>query len=329
MGDSVADPLVTVIAVSYNHERFVEESLESIRAQTYKHIELIICDDASSDRSVEVIRTWLERTGTECTFVPHERNKGMLRTLNDTLALATGDYVAMVAADDAWFPQKTEAQVRQFQSLPPSVGVLYSDAVVVDENGEPYPGSFITRERSFDQPPEGDLSSILLRGNFIPAMTTMVRRECYERVGNFDEELAFEDWDMWLRLSRHYEFRFTPGPLVRYRVLATSVAGTLGERGLISAIAIYRKWLASGGGEEAFVRSRIATVAFELSQLVPAQRLHYLRFGLSWDKRPRALALAALAVTGIRFSSVRRLWASARMRLARSPGTVGARPSTS
>src|SRR5215217_1926842 len=146
----------------------------------------------------------------------------------------------MVAADDAWFPHKTEAQVRQFQSLPSSVGVLYSDAVVVDEHGDPYPGTFITRERGFDQPPEGDLASILLRGNFIPAMTTMVRRECYERVGNFDEELAFEDWDMWLRIGRHYQFRFTPGPLVRYRVLATSVAGTLGERGLVSTLAMYR-----------------------------------------------------------------------------------------
>ena len=82
-------PLVTVIATCFNHERFVVECLESIRAQTYPNIQLIIADDCSTDGSVPLIRDWLTQTGTVCTLILHQQNQGVCRTRNETLTHAS------------------------------------------------------------------------------------------------------------------------------------------------------------------------------------------------------------------------------------------------
>jgi GT2 family glycosyltransferase len=104
MPDSL--PLVSVIATCFNHERYVVESLESIRAQTYPNIQLIVADDASTDGSVELIRDWARETAAVCSFVFHEENQGVCRMRNDALAHARGDYVAGISTDDLWLPDR-------------------------------------------------------------------------------------------------------------------------------------------------------------------------------------------------------------------------------
>ncbi len=299
-------PLVSVIATCFNHERYVERCLASIRAQTYPQTEVIICDDASTDRSPELIREWVRREAMDCRLILHEKNVGLCATLNEALAAASGQFVAMIATDDLWLPEKTEVQVRQFHDVPRCVGVLYSDALLVNPEGTVLSGTFIEGLRAarsprlcarFQRPPEGDIARVLLRGNFIPAMTTLVRKECFERVGPYDEDLVYEDFDMWLRIARHYEFRFTPGPLAYYRVVPTSLARTMGERGALSTLRVYQKWLADGRGQTGFVREQIARRAFGLSELVPEQRGTYVRLGLSHARRPRSLFRAAIALS--------------------------------
>lgn len=309
MTETGESPLVSIIATCFNHERYVETCLASIRAQTYTNTEVIICDDASTDRSPELIRDWVRREALDCRLILHEKNVGLCATLNEALAAASGEFVALIATDDRWVPEKTEVQVRQFRTLPQAVGVLYSDAFLMDPQGSVLPGTFIEGLRAarsprlcarFDRPPEGDIARVLLRGNFIPAMTTLVRKECLDRVGPYDEGLVYEDFDMWLRMARHYEFRFTPEPVAYYRVVPTSLARTMGERGAASTLRIYEKWLAQGGGERAFVRGQIARRAFGLSELVPQERWSYLRLGLSHARRPRSLLRAAIAVSRMR-----------------------------
>lgn len=310
--DRACNPLISVIATCFNHERYVEDCLESIRAQTYSNIELIVCDDASTDRSPSIIRNWVKRVGGDCRLLFHQENLGLCRTLNDALAVATGRFVALISTDDIWAAAKTEAQVRQFQSLPDSVGVLYSDALLIDEHGNLLPGGFIDALRSarnprlcaeFHQPPEGNVARVLLRGNFIPAMTTLVRRDCFDRVGPYDDRLVYEDFDMWLRIAQHYEFRFSPGPLASYRVVPTSLARTMGARGAVSTLEIYQKWLVESGEDRSYVRDQIAHRAFGLSELLPHERSRYLRLGLSHTRRPRSVVRAMLAVAGIRVAS--------------------------
>ncbi|HEY6328701.1 MAG TPA: glycosyltransferase, partial [Blastocatellia bacterium] len=120
-------PLVSIIVGCYNQSRFVVETLESIKAQTYKSTQLIIFDDSSSDNSVEIIEDWLRKNGIDCIFIRHQENKGVCKSLNEALAVATGKYVSMVAADDVWLPDKIARQVEIAESQPDRVGVLYSD----------------------------------------------------------------------------------------------------------------------------------------------------------------------------------------------------------
>ena len=190
-----SQPLVTIIAVCYNHARFVIECLESIRSQTYTNVQIIIMDDCSKDDSVNVIRSWIEHYAVDCTLIAHEKNQGVCRTFNEALELSKGEYISLIATDDTWLPNKIAQQVTLMESAPDKVGIIYSDAYQMDEHGQRLPKMFIAAHRQFEIMPEGNLSEILVVGNFIPAMTTLIRRAVYDRVGLYDEKLAFEDWD--------------------------------------------------------------------------------------------------------------------------------------
>lgn len=218
-------PLVTAIVGCYNHAKYVETALESVRGQTYSNIELIVFDDCSTDESVNRIRHWIERTGHPCTFLPHAKNMGICRSFNDALAHAKGKYIAVLAADDAWLPQKTETLVGVLEQCTEDVAVAFSDAYLMDARGERIPGTFIKNHCKRSRPlPESDFFTELWSENFIPAMATLIRFDRMRDVGIYDEDLAFEDWDMWLRLSVRFRFVFSACPTALYRILPSSMS---------------------------------------------------------------------------------------------------------
>ena len=224
--DAVA-PLVSVIAICFNHERFVVPCLDSIAAQTYPNLQVIVLDDHSSDGSLAAINAWVEGRGAGVTLITHDVNRGICASRNEALALARGDYLAFISTDDQWLPEKIAVQVSQLEREPGSGAVAYGDALLMDEAGRPVPGRFIARNRAFERLPEGRVFEDLLLGNFIPSLATLVRRRCIEAVGGFDESLIYEDWDMWLRLSRRYRFAVTPAVVARYRIVAGSLIDAL------------------------------------------------------------------------------------------------------
>src|SRR6478672_5840202 len=107
----VDGPLVSVIALCYNHSRFVVECLESIRTQTYQPLHIILIDDQSKDNSVALIEEWIGTHHVTCTFIKHTTNKGICKSLNEGLSLARGKYISIIATDDVWLPEKLEHQV--------------------------------------------------------------------------------------------------------------------------------------------------------------------------------------------------------------------------
>jgi len=222
--------LLTVIAICFNHERFVLECLESIRAQTFQDFELIVVDDGSSDRSQQIIRAWIDEHGVRCRFIAHSTNRGLLPTLNEVLALVSGKYFAKVSTDDVWLPDKLARQVQIMESLPDSVAVLYGEAEQITEDGTLMPVRFLDQHHAGMPRPQSRIYDRLLGGNFIPSLTTMVRTSSVRAVGGYDESLVYEDWDMWLRLSRVYEFEYVDAVLARYRVVADSLIRTLNQR---------------------------------------------------------------------------------------------------
>lgn len=249
-------PLVTVAVACYNHARFVINALESVKAQTYSNLQLIVLDDCSKDNSVDVIRHWLNRNYPDSVFVEHRTNVGLCRTANESLAVAKGKYLRFLSADDYWLPNVLSRQIEIMEAAPEDLGVLYSDAYQIDEHGELLPKMFIETHRVLAEMPEGWIFDTLSQGNFIPGMTTVVRRRCFDVIGRFDESLLSEDWDMWLRISRQFKFRFFPEPTAYYRIVPTSMIRTRSEEIVESEQRMFikclrRGWLTGQRKEEA------------------------------------------------------------------------------
>ncbi len=105
-------PLVSILCLSYNQQRFLVESLESLKSQTYHNIEILICDDCSKDNSVEIINNWIkDHPQLNIRFIPHTRNQGICKSLNELLAVSKGKYLITIALDDLMEPDKIERHV--------------------------------------------------------------------------------------------------------------------------------------------------------------------------------------------------------------------------
>jgi glycosyltransferase involved in cell wall biosynthesis len=223
-------PLVSAVMLCYNQARFAVECLEGIKAQKYPNLELIVADDASGDESAAVIQSWLSRNpDLPHRFLRNRVNQGMCRTLNSALARCNGKYFSGIAADDVWLPGKLCGQVALIERLSDKVGVVYGDALRMNPYGTLLPPTFledVARHHRFSQMPQGNVQMALWRGNFIAPMTTLIRRECFNRAGTFDESCFAEDWELWLRISRYYDFVYWPELSAKYRKVATSICNS-------------------------------------------------------------------------------------------------------
>ena len=217
-------PLVTIGVLSYNNARFIIETLDSIKAQTYSNIELIIVDDCSKDNSVVLITEWLNEHRYPAEFIVNEKNLGICKSLNIILSKANGKYFVPFSSDDIMMAGRIENEVNTFEGQGDEVGAIYSDAYVINELSEPFYGWFIQKYRQFETLPTGDIFNDLVVRNFIPAVAIMIRRSVFFLIGNYDESLPYEDYDMHLRIAKSYKFINHSFVTVKYRVHSKSLS---------------------------------------------------------------------------------------------------------
>lgn len=309
-----APPLVTVIALCFNHARFVLECLESIRAQTYQDFELIVTDDCSKDNSPEIISNWLERHYPQAKFIRHEKNAGLCRTLNEALGQAHGQFIAMIATDDTWEPDKLRVQLEMISSCGEDVAVVYSDAYQMDETGKRLDKNFLETHGIVGPPPHGEIFSRMADGNFIPAMATLIRRKALDNVGGYDESLTYEDFDMWLRLSDRYKFAYLPGQVANYRIVSTSIVRTIFENPTpahaYSVFSIANKWLKTDrltAEQRNRWHARQADAAYQLYRLEDDRAAGCLLKAFKTTRSLRLLLLATTQAIGLRRSRLKRV----------------------
>jgi glycosyltransferase involved in cell wall biosynthesis len=220
------NPLVTVICLCYNHERFIKEALDSVLRQYYGPVEIIIIDDASTDDSKSVILNYsASHPGIQLVF--NEKNLGGCSSFNKGLKLAKGKYIIDFAVDDVMVPDRIEKQVRVFEQLDESYGVVFSNALNISENSAPIEKHF--KENAFV--PDGAIYADLLRRFFIPAVTMMVRRKVFDELGGYDETLSYEDFDFWVRSSHKYKYRYINEVLMLRRIVKGSLSGKFLQQG--------------------------------------------------------------------------------------------------
>jgi alpha-1,3-rhamnosyltransferase len=203
-------PLVSVIIASYNHGPYIEASIESVLAQTYPNIELLVIDDGSTDDSVERIQRLQQIHGFDFRV---QKNQGLSRTLNETIARARGELITPFGSDDVMLPQRLALQVAYLQGKP-EVGICAGNIEEIDASGHSRgaPRPLQLRRLDFDD-------VFLNRQPGAPAPTLLFRREALAKVGGFDPLIRLEDLYIQLKITRAGYFVDILGEvLAQYRV---------------------------------------------------------------------------------------------------------------
>jgi glycosyltransferase involved in cell wall biosynthesis len=203
-------PLVSVIALSYNHEKFIVSALDSIVRQTYPALELILIDDASTDNTVETAQAYLAQSSipfpVKTLFL--SKNVGNCTAFNRGLALAQGKYIIDFATDDIMLLPRIEQQVIFFESLPDDYGVVFTEAEYVDETGKHLWYHHRDRLRHIRPIPTVEVYADVLARYFISSPTMMIRKKVLDNLGGYDEQLAYEDFDFWVRSARNWKYAY-------------------------------------------------------------------------------------------------------------------------
>lgn len=205
-------PLVSIVVPCYNHEKYVKTTIESIIQQTYENIELIIIDDGSSDKSVDIIKemaTLCKDRFHRFKFI-HRENKGLCRTLNEGIDLAEGKYFCSLASDDIYIENKIKIQV-EFLEKNNEYGMCYGKVLVFENS--------IKNTFDYNNSNKSGLifNDLINDGCFIPAPSVLIKKEVFKIVGKYDESLWIEDWDMWLRIARKFKIGYIDKYFAYYR----------------------------------------------------------------------------------------------------------------
>lgn len=199
-----ASPLVTIGIALYNHERYITTCLQSVLAQTYTNLRIIVIDDGSRDRSYEVARECLAQHGAhaDCTITTRA-NRGMCNTLNEIAERATGKYISFIGSDDYWMPHKIADQVAYLEAHP-EITLVHSNSIKVDADGNQLKSiDYSTKINS------GNVYAALAqRTGGINTPSHLYRTSVYQDIGYYDPSFSFEDTDFWLRLAKHHQVGF-------------------------------------------------------------------------------------------------------------------------
>lgn len=224
----MSQALVSVVCISYNHAFFIEEALFSILQQDYPHIELIVVDDASHDESQAIIRNFFQANTVPfpVKFIFHTENRGNCKSFNEALALCQGKYLIDFALDDVMLAGRISRQVDFFEKCSPQTGIIFSNAEIISETGKFIKYHYATDSagKTISPPPQGKVFRELLQAYFICPPTMMLRKSMLAELGGYDETLAYEDFDLWIRASQNYEFAYQDFVSTRYRKSTQSLS---------------------------------------------------------------------------------------------------------
>lgn len=289
-------PRVSVIIPSYNHEKYVAEAIQSVLDQTFEDFEIVITDDGSSDRTVDVIEGFKDKRIRLFTF---EENQGACVAARKCLDEASGEYVAMLSSDDVFLPGKLEKQVK-FLDEHPEIYAVFGYARIIDEDGADFNDENHFYSSIFRQPNRTRhewLRHFFFHGNCLCHPSALICRKLYDEIGCYDERFhQLPDFDFWVRTCLRHDIHVLPEELIKFRVRAGE-ANVSGNRPVVMRRAyfefsrIYRHYLEIDsvkeflkifpeakdrweGMEDGLISFYLAMVAVEIESFYPVhQRL--------------------------------------------------------
>jgi len=198
-------PAVSVIIPTYNREGVIGRALHSVLNQTYQDFEIIVVDDGSTDSTNKIVESFQD---SRIRYIRHSFKMGAAAARNTGIKASNSEFIAFQDSDDEWLCDKLKKQMTLFSKLNNNIGVVYTGFLRVDSNEAIYFPSKKTKKN-------GNILQALLNGNFITTQAAIIRRECFDKTGLFDEALPrFQDWDLFIRIAKNYEFCCIDEPLL-------------------------------------------------------------------------------------------------------------------
>lgn len=218
---SIKNPTVSVIVPLFNGDRYIEDCLKSVLAQTYTDYEVLVVDDGSTDDGPRRVQALADAYPERIRLFRHLNysNQGIAATRNLGIRNARGAFVAFLDQDDLWLPDKLAQQIKYFEQNP-EIGLVYGRISFVDLTGKPLKvDGYASAGKGTTGTPRRIFRS-LVKENYIPSITVIVRSKCLCDIGLFDEGVRydFEDWLVWSKLAYFYKFFFLPQVLAKRRV---------------------------------------------------------------------------------------------------------------
>jgi glycosyltransferase involved in cell wall biosynthesis len=211
-------PLVSILLLAWNHERFIDQCIESLRRQTYKNLEVIFLDNASSDKTYDKSVACLQASGLNFKSFQNTTGKTISKNLNFTLGQSSGEYIMPLSADD-WFHEECVAKKIKFYEEHPHLGMVYSSGWVyyddqqklVEANMKEFQRGRIIKE-------------LFTEANKLFFIGICYKRSVLEKLGGWNEAMIIEDMDMFVRIALEYDIDYVPEPLAYYRKFIGSAA---------------------------------------------------------------------------------------------------------
>jgi len=281
-------PRVTAAIVTYNRDRYLPDAIESVLDQTYRDLELIVVDDGSTDGTADAIAPYED----QIRYVRLE-HQGKARARNTAVSLAEGELIAFCDSDDCWMPDRLERQLPVVDERP-EVGMFHGHIDLVDDDSRPLPEQtdahrvLLARAHRHGATYAGYADNCRCFSS-----TIVVRRDVFDAVGLYDDELLIEDYDFYLRLVRDFPVEFLDGaPLARYRVHDGQTPDTQ-----------------LGMGQIQTARKHLALLACEpeAPNVRAASRNFHLMIARSWRALGYRRRARAAAWTAVRLGSMRAL----------------------
>ena len=249
-------PTVSVIIHTYNNEKFIAETVESVLNQTYKDYEIIVVDDGSEDGTRDALIPYMQKIRYH-----YKENGGIASAKNAGISLSETEFVAFLDHDDLWVPDKLQLQMEHFNENP-QIGLVYAKYT-----------SFRDGKELRTKPEKGYSGWIfkeLLAKSFIQTSTVVVKRECLDAVGPYDETFSLGDeYDMFLRIAQKFQCGFVDKGLTRYRVHDTNASNNdflFDNENLGVYKKIYNNFTDLDGVEKKILRKRIARYSMKVAE---------------------------------------------------------------
>jgi glycosyltransferase involved in cell wall biosynthesis len=200
-------PLVSAVIPTYNRAEMVGGAIESVLDQTVDDVEVVVVDDGSTDDTWSVLQEYAAEDD-RVRPIQNESNQGIPTTMNRGVEAARGEFVGVFGDDDRWHPTKVEKQLAAFDRVGDDYCGVYTGGVIRDESGDVV--QRVMPDRTGDLYPD-----VLVENVVLPHSSHLVRADCFEAVGGFDESFDIAcDWDLTVRLSKRWKWAFVPEVLV-------------------------------------------------------------------------------------------------------------------